>query len=215
MSRSSIDSYLADLKHDLRGPRRLKAEFLQEARDSLDDAVEALREEGHDDREAESLALADFGTLAEVSPAYQRELALAQARRTAWWFALVMALQLFQAKQSWRDTGAWSDSEPHPLYLVFIQVWGYGQILFVGLAGVTIFIFGLGTRYVDAPWRFARLTGLATLIMLVLKAGVSVVLLLTTPYLAASILSELSPSAPGSLLATADLVRPNRSVLYP
>ncbi|WP_214410587.1 permease prefix domain 1-containing protein [Sphaerisporangium fuscum] len=205
MSESAIDSYLADMRGSLSGPRRLKAELLQETRDSLDDAVEAFREVGYDQHEAESMALADFGTVAEVAPAYQRELALAQARRTARWFVVLMAAQMFLADESWQSTGAWSDRQPSALYLVFTRFWDYSQMLFVVVAVLALFTFGLGVRYVSAPWRFARITGMVTLVVLGLKALASFVLLAATPNLASGILSHVSLTSPKSLLTLVGL----------
>ncbi|MFC4587985.1 permease prefix domain 1-containing protein [Sphaerisporangium corydalis] len=193
------------MNRSLSGPRRLKADLLLEARDSLDDAAEAYREAGYHHTEADSMALADFGTVPEVAPAYQRELALAQARRTARWFVVLMAAQMFLADESWQSTGAWSDRDPAPLYLVFTRFWDYSQLIFVIVAVGALFTFGLGVRYVSAPWRFARVTGMVTLSVLGLKALASAVFLMATPHLASGMVSSISLTRPGSLLTLVGL----------
>src|SRR5207244_7286136 len=85
-----VDRYVAGLGAALRGPRRVKADLLVEARDSLVDAAEAYRAEGATQAEADRQAVAEFGTLAEIVPAYQAELAVAQGRRTALLIALAL-----------------------------------------------------------------------------------------------------------------------------
>ncbi|GII81011.1 hypothetical protein Sru01_59930 [Sphaerisporangium rufum] len=212
MSQSLIDSYITEMGRSLSGPRRLKSDLLLEARDSLTDAVDAYRDAGYAEEEAQSMALADFGTVAEVAPAYQRELALAQARRTARWFVVLMAAQMFLADESWRSTGAWSDQDPTAGYLFFTRFWDYSQMIFVVVAVLALFTFGLGVRYVSAPWRFARATGWLTLAVLGLKALASAALLLATPNLASGMVSSISLTHPASLftlLGLAIWVLPN------
>jgi HAAS len=80
---SELDRYLASLAAALRGPRRARADLLAEVRDGLTDAAEAHRRGGLPAAAAQRRAVADFGTAAELAPAFQAELAVAQGRRTA------------------------------------------------------------------------------------------------------------------------------------
>jgi hypothetical protein len=88
-----LTAYLDELSRSLRGPRRPKADLLAEARGSLIDAVGAREARGVPTGEAQRQALAEFGTVAEVAPGYQTELAVAQGRRTG---ALILAVFLTQ-----------------------------------------------------------------------------------------------------------------------
>ncbi|MEU6999006.1 permease prefix domain 1-containing protein [Nonomuraea sp. NPDC046570] len=76
-----IDDYVADLGDSLRGPRGPKHDLVVEARDSLVDAAESFEAEGLDRAEAERLAVLEFGSVAEIAPAYQEELAAVAGRR--------------------------------------------------------------------------------------------------------------------------------------
>ncbi|MEU7528862.1 permease prefix domain 1-containing protein [Saccharothrix sp. NPDC042600] len=77
-----IDDYVTALGHRLRGPRRAVADLLTEARDSLEDAAEALSAAGFPEREARARAVADFGPLPVIARDYQSLLALAHGART-------------------------------------------------------------------------------------------------------------------------------------
>jgi hypothetical protein len=87
---SVLDDYVGGLAAGLRGPRRLRADLVAEARDSLTDASEAYQAQGCPQSEAQRRAVAEFGRLPEVLPGYQAELAVAQARRTTLLFAVAL-----------------------------------------------------------------------------------------------------------------------------
>lgn len=74
-----IAEHVAALAAALHGPERARARILTEVRDGLVDAAAALAHHA-DPRGA---AVRDFGPVDEVAPAFQRELSIAQARRTA------------------------------------------------------------------------------------------------------------------------------------
>ena len=59
-------------------------------RDGLDDAAQALVDDGRPRSDARQTAVDEFGPVAELAPEFQRELAVLQARRTAAWAALVL-----------------------------------------------------------------------------------------------------------------------------
>lgn len=76
-----IDEYVHRLDRALTGPGRLKTDLLTEARHGLLDAAEGYREAGLPAAEAERQAVAEFGAVPELAPAYQAELAVGAARR--------------------------------------------------------------------------------------------------------------------------------------
>ena len=72
---SPVDQHIQRLDRALSGPGGLKRRMLAEARDGLDDAVRDLREAGEPPAAAAHQAIAEFGTVDEVAPAFQTELA--------------------------------------------------------------------------------------------------------------------------------------------
>ena len=87
-----VEGYVHHLGQRLRGPGRALRDVLQEVRDGLEDASDAHALEGADRREAERLAVAEFGALERIAGELQRELAVRQARWTAAWSALALVL---------------------------------------------------------------------------------------------------------------------------
>lgn len=75
----AVAAYAEALTAALHGPPRAKSRLVAEIREGLADTVAAYTCDG---RSAEQ-AVRDFGTPAELVPACQRELTIAQARRTA------------------------------------------------------------------------------------------------------------------------------------
>jgi hypothetical protein len=108
---SRIDDYVAALGRRLRGPRRLKRDLLAEARDGLADAAEALRADGLDRDEAERIAVAEFGDVAEIAPGYQAELAACQGRRTAALLFLSVPVTTLMWSALWR-LHPWRPADP-------------------------------------------------------------------------------------------------------
>ncbi|AZM50307.1 hypothetical protein DMB38_35030 [Streptomyces sp. WAC 06738] len=89
--RGAVEDHLAALDAALHGPARVKSRMLAEVRDGLTDAADAHAEAGAPSQAAAAArAVRDFGTVAEVGPAFQRELTVAQARQTARIVALVV-----------------------------------------------------------------------------------------------------------------------------
>ena len=96
-----IEGYVAMLDRRLRGAGELKTELLTEVRHGLGDAAEAYRAAGVPAGEAERRAVREFGSVDELAPDLQRELALAQGRRTARLFALTMPLCVTLSTMGW------------------------------------------------------------------------------------------------------------------
>lgn len=87
----AVEDHLAALAAALHGPARVKSRMLAEVRDGLADATDAHTAAGAPSRAAAAArAVRDFGTVAEVGPAFQRELTIAQARQTARIVALIV-----------------------------------------------------------------------------------------------------------------------------
>ncbi|MQA83750.1 MAG: hypothetical protein GEV03_03705 [Streptosporangiales bacterium] len=150
-----IDTYIAELGGALRGPGRVKADLLAEARDSLVDATEAYQSRGLDREAAEHEAVGEFGTVPEIAPGYQTELGLAQGRRTALLVLLVLAPQ----DLVWDAWGAvapdWTGS-PGPGYLLVDgAVKWLGSAAMVG-ALLAVLVGGIGLRYLGARRRLTR-----------------------------------------------------------
>ncbi|WP_043192538.1 hypothetical protein [Streptomyces sp. NRRL F-2664] len=82
-----VEARVAELAAVLHGIGRAKSRMLAELREGLLDATAELVPAGeHDDaavREAAEEAVRQFGSVAELAPAFQRELTVVQARQTA------------------------------------------------------------------------------------------------------------------------------------
>ncbi|GAB3946135.1 hypothetical protein GCM10027614_39150 [Micromonospora vulcania] len=78
-----VEDHLRELAARLQGPTRLKSDLLTEARHGLLDTVEAYRERGVPATEAQRRAVAEFGSLAQLLPSWQAELAVGAARALA------------------------------------------------------------------------------------------------------------------------------------
>lgn len=111
---AGIDDYLRALDRRLTGPRRLKADLLREARHGLVDAAAAYRDDGLSPRDAERHAVAEFGGVGELTPAYQAELATGAARRLALWMILVPALFAALADFMWWGAPWTASATPPP-----------------------------------------------------------------------------------------------------
>ncbi|MEU4679542.1 permease prefix domain 1-containing protein [Micromonospora sp. NPDC023737] len=107
-----VDNHLRDLAGLLHGPARVKADLLTEARHGLLDAVEAYRAEGVPPAEAERRAVAEFGSPAQLLPAWQAELAVAALRGLSLRVLAVASVLVVAGDLTWRGS-SWSDG-PRP-----------------------------------------------------------------------------------------------------
>ncbi|MCW3840132.1 permease prefix domain 1-containing protein [Micromonospora yasonensis] len=142
-----VEERLRELAGRLRGPARLKADLLTEARHSLQDAVEAYREGGLPRAEAERRAVADFGSPAQLAPGYQAELAAGALRRLALRALAVAVVLMAGGDLTWRGS-SWSEgSRPPEGYLLLSAslngIWGLVAAL--ALAGLLLGV--LAARY--------------------------------------------------------------------
>ncbi|WP_341718982.1 permease prefix domain 1-containing protein [Micromonospora sp. FIMYZ51] len=135
-----IDEHLRRLAGRLRGPRRLRADLLTEARHGLLDAVEAYRDGGLSAHEAARRAVTDFGTPEQLAPAYQAELAVAALRGLSLRILAFAAAAALAGDLTWRGS-SWSDGPPPPAgYLLLSQSvdWIWAAAFLLGAAGLAL-----------------------------------------------------------------------------
>jgi hypothetical protein len=163
---AAIEEYVDALTAALRGPARVKTRMVGEMRDSLIDAAAAQAAEGMPADHAAEQAVRDFGTLDDLVPACQRELAIAQARRTARTVAVTAPILVACCYLTWSAGDSW------PLRLLVAQfvVAATGAAL---LAAATLATTGVLSRRLPTPVRLplavAR-TGTATGIAIAIAA---------------------------------------------
>jgi len=171
-----IERYTTGLSAALRGPRRLRADMIAEARDSLMDAAEAHLDAGLEAQEAARRAVDEFGRYDEIVPAYQAELAVAQGRRTTLWMATALPLMhLFAPLMWWK--APWSNRNPVAGYWALTTNFDYLSIGATVVAFVLLVGFGWGSRYVRDGVRYARGVGIGVLVFLVVHgaAGAAII----------------------------------------
>lgn len=161
---TAIGEYADSLGAALVGPRRVKRGLVDEARDHLADATEAYADAGYDEDEAATMAVADFGPVEEIAPAFQTTLAVAASRRTAWVMLAILGAQPF----IW-DGGLQlaENANAHPpsmaLYAFLdasIEI--VGATMIVGTIAILL-LTGIGNRWVRAGRAIARGTAIFTL----------------------------------------------------
>src|SRR5688500_19298305 len=97
-----IDDYVAELNRAITGPPGPKRDLVVEARDSLTDTADALEAEGLDRTEAERVAVAEFGPVAEIAPDYQAELTSASGRRLGFLLFVSVPITALMWSVLWR-----------------------------------------------------------------------------------------------------------------
>ncbi|SCF37179.1 hypothetical protein GA0074695_6218 [Micromonospora viridifaciens] len=155
-----MEQRMGELAGRLRGPARLKADLLTEARHALLDAVEAYREVGLSPAEAERRAVAEFGSPAQLVPGYQAELAAGALRGLALRALAVAVVLMAGGDLTWRGS-SWSDGPrpPEPYLLLSASVNGIWTLI-AGLALAGLLLGFLAARYGSSRLaRLARLVG--------------------------------------------------------
>ncbi|GAA3253956.1 permease prefix domain 1-containing protein [Dactylosporangium siamense] len=158
-----IDTYVTSLGAALRGPRAAKRELLTEVRDSLHDAAAHYESTGLPAAAAASLAVDEFGSVHELAPDYQRELAVSQARRTALFVAAAVAVQQAISEFAWRSAATGWTWHPGSGYLFLARTVDYAGYTVVVVGLLTALACGVGSRYVNAGRTFVRTTGIAAI----------------------------------------------------
>lgn len=133
MSRGPIAEHVAAVNSALRGPRGRRTDLLGELRDGLDDTAAAYVAAGLTADEAERRAVAESGTVADLAPAYQAELAADQGKRAAMLLGLVMPANYLGWNVLWRfdDAPSWA---PSGLYRFFSEATDYLGLVSGGIA---------------------------------------------------------------------------------
>jgi len=197
---TAIDSYVSELDRRLHGPRRRKADMIVEVRDGLHDAAEAVQADSPevDPAEAERRAVAEFGPLRMVAPEFQAELAVAQAWRTAWVFAVALPLVMTLSTLMWRSTStgvaptrAYHDlAHANDLFLVAASV---------GFAVALLLMHALARR-AASPVPLVRVVGVGAVVTVLAMMGAGIVLAMGAPGRGTSLWGALVgglPTLPG------------------
>lgn len=177
----AIDAYVVELDGVLRGPRRVRADLVTEARDGLTDAAEAYQEAGLTRAHAEREAVAEFGSVPELAASYQRLLAYAQGRRTALLVFCVCAAQAIGSTFAWQTAGMGWQELPSPGFLVAAHVVDWLGIAVKVLALVLLVLCGFGTRWLGTRRWVPRAVGMFALGICVFFAAASVLLTAADP----------------------------------
>jgi hypothetical protein len=187
-----IDAYITSLDRSLRGPMRAKADLLTEARDGLVDAAESFQRQGLGREDAERRAIAEFGPMPEVAAAYQVELGIGQARRTALAVLVVMASQPVVWNYAWR-------SLPHGRVHAVGELFAFASQIVEWLAGLAVVgallivgACGIGLRLADLGRRIPMLGAIFGLAVSSVFATFGVVLTLLSPAAEARSMGSLS-----------------------
>ncbi|MDG4793369.1 permease prefix domain 1-containing protein [Micromonospora sp. WMMD1082] len=135
-----VEEHLRQLAGRLRGPRRLRADLMTEARHGLLDAVEAYRDSGLPAREASRQAVAEFGTPDQLAPAYQAELAVAALRGLSLRVGAFAAAASVAGDLTWRGSTWSAGPRPPDGYLLLSQSveWIWAGAFLLGLAGLLL-----------------------------------------------------------------------------
>jgi hypothetical protein len=166
---SAVDAYLMELGRHLRGPRRARADLLAEARGGLIDTTEGYERRGLSTADAQRRAVAEFGSMADVAPGYQAELAVAQSRRTALLILAIFIAQCFL----WDDTGGVARGVEHG-WMIDTVKWAGGVVMLGALlafAGTA-----RGVRLLGVRRELARATAVFGFVVAIAFAGMAVAL---------------------------------------
>jgi hypothetical protein len=147
---ATIDEYVATLGRRLTGPGRLKADLVREVRHGLDDAAEAYADSGLDQRAAESRAVAEFGDLRDLLPAYQAELTAGYGRRLALILMLLPLGMLTADSLWWQPPG--EPAPPPTGFLFMVEALDWTSYAVGALSLLALVFLGPGMRrYALAP----------------------------------------------------------------
>ncbi|HEX7164092.1 MAG TPA: permease prefix domain 1-containing protein [Trebonia sp.] len=172
-----IDAYIGELEHRLRGPRRVKADLLAEARDALIDAASAYERGGLAPQAAEARAVDDFGAVDEIGPEYQTELAFSQGRATALALFFILIVQAAAWQIVWPVIRPEPAGDPTPVAAALGGAFAWvGAVALVGsLVGAVAC--GVGVRRLSgACSQVIRATGAFALAVAVSLTALGVVL---------------------------------------
>lgn len=104
---TTIEAHVEALGTVLRGPARVRRDMLRELHDGLTDTARAHTDRGLDQDAAGRAAVAEFGTVAELAPAYQDELTAHQGRTGAALVAVLFAATVLGWDVLWTSGVDW------------------------------------------------------------------------------------------------------------
>jgi hypothetical protein len=202
-----IDDYVTTVGGRLRGPVRLRADMLAEIRDALEDAAEAHRDGGADDREAERRAVSEFGSASVIAAGLQDVLAVAHGRRTV--LAMLAVLGSHFAMSVWVGSTTdwrhyWGDAAPDRWYLWLAQATNIFVVVALVTSVAVVVSLGWGLRFLGIRRGLVRLAAVVTVVVLGVTA------------LCGSLLTGLTPhpgAGGGTLLSVALWAIPSMIVL--
>ncbi|MFD3521144.1 permease prefix domain 1-containing protein [Streptomyces sp. NPDC058653] len=145
-----VAGYTAALTAALHGPDRAKSRMIQEIRDGLGDTVEAHIRAGVPPERAARLAVAEFGTPDELVPSCQRELTIAQTRRTALSVTLTVPFLIACWHLIWTSGQGWQLQQTAQLLAVQLAAVAAVATL---LAGAALAATGALARRLRTPRR--------------------------------------------------------------
>lgn len=163
-----IDDYVGELDRALTGPRGAKRDLVVEARDGLVDAADALEAGGLDRAEAERLAVAEFGSLDQVAPGYQAELAITAGRRLGLLLFVGIPVTVLMWSAIWRfypvDRSAWTGQPASSATLS--RALDVIQLLTALYGGLAVLALGRGARWIRRQQAVTRSLGVVVLMLL-------------------------------------------------
>jgi hypothetical protein len=163
-----IDDYVTELDRTLTGPPGPKRDLVVEARDSLIDTADALEADGLERAEAERIAVAEFGPVAEVAPGYQTELTCASGRRLGFLLFVSVPVTALMWSLLWRMHPAGDDvvlNQPG-WYLPVSRLLDIFQLAIGVYGGLVLLALGRGARWIRRPRLLTRSLGLVVWISL-------------------------------------------------
>ncbi|MEU6781740.1 permease prefix domain 1-containing protein [Nonomuraea angiospora] len=175
-----IDDYVTELDRALAGPQGAKRDLVVEARDSLTDTADALEAEGLERAEAERVAVAEFGKVAEIAPGYQSELTAVAGRRLGFLLFISVPITALMWSviwriypgddQAWRLAPAWYRPVSRLLDVLQLCVGLYG--------GLALFALSRGARWIRRPRLVTRSLGVVVWSMLPVTVALGMLLTL-------------------------------------
>lgn len=155
-----VEDRLRELSGRLHGPTRLKADLLTEARHALEDAAEAYRDSGVPRAEAERRAVAEFGSVAQLTPGFQAELAAGALRGLALRTLAVAGVLIAAGDLTWRGSSWSAGPRPPSGYLLLSAALNGIWAVVAGLALAGLLLGALAARRASPGLRrSARVVG--------------------------------------------------------
>jgi hypothetical protein len=197
---TAIDSYVRELDRRLHGPRRHKVGMIREVRAGLHDAASAVLASAPEvgEAEAERQAVDEFGPVPTIAPAFQIELAVTQAWRTAWVFAIALPLVMTVTTLMWRTGSA--GVEPTRGYHELAHANDIFLIAASVSFAVALLLLHFFARRAANPVAVVRGVGVAAVATVVLMMGAGIALTMGAPTGSTSLWGALVdglPTLPG------------------